>query len=124
MATGAVTGGASGAGAMPATGAPLLGSTSDLLQQLHQAQTLLKTADGAMQPAALQLLWARSSGAAATGSGVLIESSEDLVKDDADLETALLARHDPSGKEYSMKQYKKKVREAVTALLIKIRAQA
>ena len=124
MASGTVTGGASAAGAMPASGAPLLGSTTDLLQQLHQAQSLLKTADGAMQPAALQLLWARSSGAAATGSGVLIESSEDLVKDDADLETALLARHDSTGKEYSMKQYKKKVREAVTALLIKIRAQA
>ena len=73
MASGTVTGGASAAGAMPASGAPLLGSTQDLLQQLHQAQALLKTADGAMQPTALQLLWARSSGAAATGAGVLIE---------------------------------------------------
>ena len=54
MASGTVTGGASAAGAMPASGAPLLGSTTDLLQQLHQAQALLKTADGAMQPAALQ----------------------------------------------------------------------
>ena len=56
MASGAVTGGASSsaAGAMPASGAPLLGNTADLLQQLHQAQSLLKTADGAMQPAALQ----------------------------------------------------------------------
>ena len=56
MASGTVTGGASAAGAMPAAGAPLLGSTQDLLQQLHQAQALLKTADGAMQPAALQFL--------------------------------------------------------------------
>ena len=56
MATGAVTGGASAAGAMPASGALLLGSTTDLLQQLHQAQSLLKAADGAMQPTALQLL--------------------------------------------------------------------
>ena len=41
--------------------------------------------------------WARSSGATTTGSGVLIESSQDLVKDDADLDTALLARHDARG---------------------------
>ena len=44
MATRVATDGASGVGAKPASGTPLIGDTADLLAQLHQNQALLETA--------------------------------------------------------------------------------
>ena len=127
MATGAATRGVSSAGAKPATGMPLIGDTADLLAQLHQTQALLKTTQDCGRIDAricFAAVMGPELGNIATSPGVIAAPADELVKNDTDLDTTLLTKHDSSGKDIPMKAYKKKVREAVSARLTKDRADA